>query len=175
MMKAESLISDSVILRGMVRPDAAASGSGEAKEGLVDKYVFRGFAWSETVSQRNEYIQHTQATHLHSCLQGKEGIPRIAHFEDASKPIFRQVSNFQDLQVRGHRAQIQLIDKNIINDDRGLGRFVQRCGEELLRTRVKGGVCSQRRPIEVERHSGACLAGSCIGWIFSSKAGLLLF
>lgn len=37
MIKAESLISDRVILRGIVRPAAAASGSGEAKDGLVDK------------------------------------------------------------------------------------------------------------------------------------------
>lgn len=37
MMNADSLMSDKVILRGMVRPDAAARGCGEANEGLVDK------------------------------------------------------------------------------------------------------------------------------------------
>jgi len=37
MMNADSLMSDSVILRGIVRPDAAARGCGEAKDGLVDK------------------------------------------------------------------------------------------------------------------------------------------
>lgn len=46
MMNADSLMSDRVILRGIVRPDAAARGCGEAKEGLVDKYVFKGFACS---------------------------------------------------------------------------------------------------------------------------------
>ena len=34
MMKAESLISDSVMERGIVRPDAAASGCGDVKLGL---------------------------------------------------------------------------------------------------------------------------------------------
>ena len=37
MMKAESFISESVIFSGIVRPDAAANGWGDAKEGLVDK------------------------------------------------------------------------------------------------------------------------------------------
>lgn len=37
MMNAESLMSDKVILRGIVRPDAAARGCGEAKDGLVDR------------------------------------------------------------------------------------------------------------------------------------------
>lgn len=37
MMKAESLIWDKVICKGMVKPEAAARGCGEAKEGLVDK------------------------------------------------------------------------------------------------------------------------------------------
>ena len=36
-MKAESLISDSVICRGIVRPEEAARGCGEVKEGFVDK------------------------------------------------------------------------------------------------------------------------------------------
>lgn len=42
--KAESLISDNVIDRGIVSPAAAANGCGEVKLGLADKYVFRGFA-----------------------------------------------------------------------------------------------------------------------------------
>ena len=46
MMNAESLISERVICIGMVRPDAAARGCGEVKDGLVDKYVFRGLAYS---------------------------------------------------------------------------------------------------------------------------------
>lgn len=36
-MKADNLISERVILIGIVRPDAAARGSGEAKDGLVDR------------------------------------------------------------------------------------------------------------------------------------------
>ena len=37
MIKADNLMSESVIFRGMVRPEAAARGRGEANEGLVDK------------------------------------------------------------------------------------------------------------------------------------------
>lgn len=37
MMKADSLMSDRVILRGIVRPAAAARGSGDANDGLVDR------------------------------------------------------------------------------------------------------------------------------------------
>lgn len=44
MMKAESLISDSVIWSGMVRLDAAASGWGDVKPGLAERYVLSGFA-----------------------------------------------------------------------------------------------------------------------------------
>ena len=44
MMNAESLISESVICIGIVRPEAAARGCGEVNDGLVDKYVFRGLA-----------------------------------------------------------------------------------------------------------------------------------
>ena len=31
---------------GIVKPEAAARGCGEANEGFVDKYVLRGFAYS---------------------------------------------------------------------------------------------------------------------------------
>jgi len=37
MIKAESLISESVIWSGIVRPEEAASGCGEVNEGLVDR------------------------------------------------------------------------------------------------------------------------------------------
>lgn len=46
-IKAESLISESVIWSGMVRPDAAARGSGEVKDGFDDRYVLRGLAYSD--------------------------------------------------------------------------------------------------------------------------------
>ena len=45
MMKAESLISDRVICRGIVNPDDAARGCGDVKEGFENRYVFRGFAY----------------------------------------------------------------------------------------------------------------------------------
>jgi hypothetical protein len=45
MMNAESLNSDKVICRGIVRLDAAASGCGDVKPGLADRHVLRGFAY----------------------------------------------------------------------------------------------------------------------------------
>ena len=44
MMNAESLISDRVICKGIVNPDAAANGCGDAKDGFEKRYVFRGLA-----------------------------------------------------------------------------------------------------------------------------------
>ena len=37
MMKADSLISDSVICRGIVRPEEAARGCGDVNEGFVER------------------------------------------------------------------------------------------------------------------------------------------
>ena len=44
-IKADSLIFDSVIFNGIVSPAAAARGSGDANEGRVERYVFNGFAF----------------------------------------------------------------------------------------------------------------------------------
>lgn len=44
MIKAESLISDSVIWRGIVRPEAAANGPGDVNDGLEERYVLSGLA-----------------------------------------------------------------------------------------------------------------------------------
>jgi hypothetical protein len=45
MMKAESLISDRVICKGIVSPDAAARGCGEQNDGFENRYVFKGLAY----------------------------------------------------------------------------------------------------------------------------------
>lgn len=44
-MKADSLISDNVICKGIVRLEAAASGCGDVKLGFAERYVFKGFAY----------------------------------------------------------------------------------------------------------------------------------
>lgn len=44
-MKAESLISDKVIDRGIVSPEAAARGFGDVKLGFESRYVLSGLAW----------------------------------------------------------------------------------------------------------------------------------
>lgn len=45
MIKADSLISDKVIDKGIVRLAAAANGCGDVNEGLAERYVFNGFAY----------------------------------------------------------------------------------------------------------------------------------
>ena len=42
--KPERRMLDRVICNGIVKPDDAASGCGEAKSGLLESYVFSGFA-----------------------------------------------------------------------------------------------------------------------------------
>ncbi len=49
-MKADNLISDKVMDRGIVRLAAAAKGCGDVKVGLADRYVFRGFAYDCDIS-----------------------------------------------------------------------------------------------------------------------------
>jgi hypothetical protein len=48
--KPDNLISDSVIWSGIVRPDAAARGCGDANAGLVERYVLSGLAWTRVFS-----------------------------------------------------------------------------------------------------------------------------
>lgn len=92
---------------------------------------------------------------MDSSLEGQEGVAGIGHLEDTAKAIFCEVADLQDLQVRGHRAQVELCDDNIIDDDRGLGGFIERGREQILGASVKTRVRHQRRPVEVERHAHA--------------------
>lgn len=64
--KADSLISDKVIDRGIVSPAAAASGCGDVKEGFADRYVFKGFACIV------DALAHVVAHELWSCIVGLE-------------------------------------------------------------------------------------------------------
>ena len=50
MMNADNLISDKVICSGIVKPDDAARGCGDVKDGFENKYVFRGFAYIVDIS-----------------------------------------------------------------------------------------------------------------------------
>ena len=97
MMKADNLISDSVNFSGMVRPEAAARGSTDANEGLVDRYVLSGLAYRATVSRRAQSLHHSIVTHLNTSFQRQKCITGIAHLKYSSKPIFCQVPNLQYL------------------------------------------------------------------------------
>ena len=91
MMKAESLNSDRVICKGMVRLEDAARGWGDVNEGRVDKYVFSGLAypWVRAYPLRCPHMK----TCLHSCFEREKGITAVAHLEDASKPVLSQVAD----------------------------------------------------------------------------------
>jgi hypothetical protein len=116
-MNAESLISDNVILSGIVRPDAAASGSGEPNEGRVERYVFKGFTcWTSVCASRC----HPHPAYLDSCLEGQESIARVTHLEYASEAIFCKVTDLQYLEVGWYGTQVHLMHNDIVDDDRRL-------------------------------------------------------
>jgi hypothetical protein len=48
--KPDNRISDNVICRGIVKPDAAARGCGEANDGFVERYVLSGLACTLVLS-----------------------------------------------------------------------------------------------------------------------------
>lgn len=63
-------------------------------------------------------------TYLNPRLQRQVGVSGIAHFKNASKSVFSQVSNFQDFEVWRDGAEIEFADENVIDDDGRFGRFV---------------------------------------------------
>ena len=80
-------------------------------------------------------------TYLDSSLEGQEGIPRIAHLEDPPESILCQIPNLQYLQLGGNAPQVELVDKNIINDDGRLRGFIEGRGEHLLSHFVETRIC----------------------------------
>lgn len=109
--------------------------------------------WYETKKKSNAtWSNWTVKTYLNSRLQGQEGIARIGHLEDTSKPILRKVANFENLQVGGHGAEVELADKNVIDNDGRFRILIEGLCQEIARTSVEVGVGRQRRPVEVEGH-----------------------
>ena len=95
---------------------------------------------------------HGYMTYLNSGLESQEGISRIAHLKDPSEPVLCQISDLQYFQIRGNTPQIQFVDQNIIDDNRGLGVLIERRSEHLLGARIEVRIRSQRGPVEVESH-----------------------
>jgi hypothetical protein len=117
-------MSDSVICSGIVRPVLKVVNS------------FLGIQWIG----------------LHSGLERQECIPVVAHFEDSSKPVLSQISNLEDLEFRRYMAEIELVNQDVVHDNRWLRRFVQCSRKQLLGPCIERCVGRQRRPVEVERH-----------------------
>jgi hypothetical protein len=91
-------------------------------------------------------------TYLDSSFERQKGIARITHLKNATEPVLGKVTNFENLQVWGHGAQVELADKNVVNDDRRLGRLVQGRREQVASFLVELGVRRERRPVEIEGH-----------------------
>ena len=92
------------------------------------------------------------STYLDSCLERQEGVPRIAHLENASESVLGQVANLEDFQIRRHGAEVELGHDNVIDDDGRLRRLVQGRRQEIAGALVEARVGRQRRPVEVEGH-----------------------
>ena len=103
-------------------------------------------------AQKNRRKVRAAAAYLYPRFQGQEGVPGIAHLEDAAEAVLGKVPDLQDFQIRRDRSEVQLADEDVIDDDGRLRRLIERGGEHLLRAQVELGVCRQRRPVEVEGH-----------------------
>lgn len=78
--------------------------------------------------------------------------PMVAHFEDASKPVLGEITNLENVEFGRHMAEVELVDHDVVHDDRWLRGLVEGGGEQFLSLRIEGCVRCQRRPVEVERH-----------------------
>lgn len=106
----------------------------------------------ERSQQTCRKLRECRATYLDSCFEGQESIPRIAHLEYSTKPILRQISYLQNLQLGRDTPQVELINQDIIDDYRRLWRFIEGSCEQLLSSFVEVRICRQRRPVEVKSH-----------------------
>ena len=80
-------------------------------------------------------------TYLDTSLESQEGISRIAHLEDAPESIFCQIPNLQYFQLRRNAPQVELVDKNIIDDYRRLRGFIEGGREHFLGPFVEVRIC----------------------------------
>lgn len=67
-----------------------------------------------------------QRIRLDSCFESQKCVSRIGHLKDASKPVLRQVSNLQDLQLRGNGSKVEFRYDNIVDDDGRFRRLIER-------------------------------------------------
>lgn len=101
--------------------------------------------------------QDNQLAYLHSRFERQEGVPGIAHLEDAPKPVLGQVTNLKDLQIWRHGPQVELCDDDVVDDDGRLRRLVQGRRQEVAGALIEPRVRRQRRPVEVEGHGGLAI------------------
>ena len=108
------------------------------------------------------------STYLHAGPESQVGIAGVAHLEDTTEPILGKVADLEDLELRGHGAEVEFGDEDIIDDNRGLRRLVEGGGEQIPGARVEVGVGRQRRPVEVEGHDLWGFVGRGVGYYPSS-------
>lgn len=162
MIKAESFISERVIWRGMVRPEAAARGPGDVKDGLEERYVLSGLACCSQIlvllskrrGERKIKAALSMAAYLNTSFEGQEGVAGVAHLEDTPKPIGSNVADFQNLEIRRDRTQIELGYDDVVDNNGRLGRLIESSRQHLAGALVEACISRKGRPIEVERHGG---------------------
>lgn len=64
-------------------------------------------------------------TYLNTRLERQKCIARVAHFENASKSVLGKVANLENFQIRGHSAEVELADENVVNNDGRFRRLVE--------------------------------------------------
>lgn len=90
--------------------------------------------------------------YLNSSPQRQEGISAIAHLENAPKAILCKISYLQNLQLRRHRAEVELCDEDIIDNDGWFRGFVKSSRKQVAGALIEVFVGRERRPVEVEGH-----------------------
>ena len=68
-----------------------------------------------------ERREKQRQTHLNPRLERQVCIARVAHLENAAESILGQVADFKDLEIRGHGAQVEFANEDVIDDDGRLG------------------------------------------------------
>lgn len=101
-----------------------------------------------------------EKAHLYACLEGQESVAGVAHLEDASEAVGSNVSDLEDFEVWRHRAQVELGDDDVVDDDGGFWGLVEGGGQEVAGALVEAGIGREWRPVEVEGHGGGDVVGA---------------
>lgn len=102
----------------------------KTRQNSVGAEIWEELNRTERAGEIKEIKRNKKNTHLNFRPESQEGISLVAHSENAPESILGQVSNLQYLQIWCALSQIQLLNEDIIDDNRRLLRLVEgRCEE----------------------------------------------